>query len=124
MPLHIVFKIMEVDMKESAFYNTSWQVQYFPLFMNSGAGKKIEMSDIFFLETNILFYVFFSSDSKTLNAEEQEKWKEKKPIIYTVLLQSVRMVWRLDIRRMNRTDKLTKNPCDYLKGLLLSKRKL
>lgn len=124
MPLHIVFKIMEVDMKESAFYNTSWQVQYFPLFMNSGAGKKIEMSAIFFLETNTLFYVFFSSASKILNAEEQGKWKEKKPIIYTVLLQSVHMVWRLDIQRMNRTDKLTRNLCDYLKGFFLSKRKL
>lgn len=67
---------------------------------------------------------FFSSASKILNAEEQGKWEEKKTIIYTVLLQSVRMVWRLDIQRMNRTDKLTRNLHDYLKGLLLSKRKL
>lgn len=42
MPLHNLFKIMEFDMKESALYNTSWQVQYFPLFMNAGAGKKKE----------------------------------------------------------------------------------
>lgn len=39
---------MEFDVKESALYNISWQVQYFPLFMNAGAGKKIEMSEGFF----------------------------------------------------------------------------
>lgn len=38
-------------MKESTLYNTSWQVQYFSLFMNSGAGKKIEMSEGFFLRS-------------------------------------------------------------------------
>lgn len=31
---------MKADMKESAFYNTSWQLQYFPLFMNTDAGKR------------------------------------------------------------------------------------
>lgn len=47
-------------MKESAFYNTSWQVQYFPLFMNAGAGKKGEMSEGFFLRNEYLkpYFVF------------------------------------------------------------------
>lgn len=54
MPLYNLLKIMEVDVKESAFYNTSWQVQYFPLFMNAGAGKKRRNEwRLFFSETNI-----------------------------------------------------------------------
>lgn len=85
MPLHNLFKIMEFDMKESALYNTSWQVQYFPFFMNAGAGKKkIEMSEGFFLRNT--FYVFFSSDCKTLNAEEQRNWGAKKSMLYTGLV--------------------------------------
>jgi len=44
-------------------------------------------------------------------------------MIYTVLLQSVRLVVRMDVQRMNRTDKLTRNSRNCLKGLLLSKRK-
>lgn len=48
MPLHNLFKIMKADMKESAFYNTPWQVQYFPLFMNTDAGEKRETDGIFF----------------------------------------------------------------------------
>lgn len=35
-------------MKESAFYNTPWQVQYFPLFMNTDAGEKRETHGIYF----------------------------------------------------------------------------
>lgn len=48
MPLHNLFKIMKADMKESAFYNTPWQVQYFPLFMNTDAGEKRETHGIYF----------------------------------------------------------------------------
>lgn len=54
MPLHNLYKIMEVDKKESAFYNASWQVQYFPLFMNASAGKKRGMSEGFFLRNKYL----------------------------------------------------------------------
>lgn len=79
MPLHNLFKIMEFDMKESTLCNTSWQVQYFSLFMDSGAGKKIEMSEGFFLRS--IFYVFFSSDCKTqCRRAEKLEGKEVYPL--------------------------------------------
>lgn len=75
----------------------------------------------FFLRNT--FYVFFSSDCKTLNAEEQRNWGAKKSMLYTGLVYSVYVVVKLEVQRMNTPDKLTKNSHDYLKGLLLSKRK-
>lgn len=83
MPLHNLFKIMKADMKESAFYNTPWQVQYFPLFMNTDAGEKRETHGIYFfflrnayIKKNV--YVFSLLDSKSLDAKEQENCREEK----------------------------------------------
>lgn len=59
MPLHNLFKIMKADMKESAFYNTSWQVQYFPLFMNTDAGKKREINDAPLLRKECFYKLLF-----------------------------------------------------------------
>lgn len=44
-------------------------------------------------------------------------------MLYTGLVYSVYVVVKLEVQRMNTPDKLTKNSHDYLKGLLLSKRK-
>lgn len=121
MPLHNLFKIMEFDMKESTLYNTSWQVQYFSLFMNAGAGKKIEMSEGFFLRS--IFYGFFPLLIAKLSAEEQRNWRAKKSMPYTGLVYSVYMVVQLQVQGVNTPDKLTKKSLDYLKSLLLSKRK-
>lgn len=77
-----------------------------------------------FLETNIFLKIVFSLlDSKTLNADEQEKCREKKAAVYSVLLQSVCLAVELDVQRITRTSTLTSNFHDHFQVLLPSKIK-
>lgn len=92
MPLHNLFKIMKADMKESAFYNTPWQVQYFPLFMNTDAGEKRERNDAFFfffflrnsyLKKLFMFFLFLIPKLLMQKSRKTSERKKKYCYIYS-----------------------------------------
>lgn len=74
-----------------------------------------------YLKKNV--YVFSLLDSKSLDAKEQENCREEKTCYIYSARQAVHLAVGLDVQGLTRADKPTSNFHDYLKGLLLSKRK-
>lgn len=68
-----------------------------------------------------MFFLFLIP--KVLMQKSKKTAERKKPVIYTVLRQAVHLAVGLDVQGLTRADKPTSNFHDYLKGLLLSKRK-